>query len=70
MPIFKDTLMLRQYELHSDDRAMVCWLPVDRRVRIGARITLKDQPHTVWSVTAVYDAHPITDIMRGWNNNI
>jgi hypothetical protein len=65
--------MLKQYELlepESDSR-MVCWLPIDPRVKLFSTLTLKDIPGRVWTVTKIYDAvKSRDDIKRGWNNNI
>lgn len=62
--------MLRQYELQSDSHVMTCWLLINPKVRVGTRLSLKEFPDIIWTVTSMYSAHPVTDLMRGWNNNI
>ena len=59
----------KQVLLIHDNRHLTCWLPVDGRVKVGVRLTLKGMPE-IWKVVAIYtiiiDAPPD----MSWNNNI
>jgi hypothetical protein len=49
----------------------IVWLPVDKRVKPGKIITLKDDPlKTKWTVHEQMQILEVHEIKRGWNNNI
>lgn len=65
--------MLRQYELmnENDRSTVVAWLEHDSRVKRGSRLTLKENPGSIYRVMIVYNHFVESkDIKRGWNNNI
>lgn len=65
--------MLRQYELmnEQDHSTIMAWMEHDSRVKRGSRVTLKEQPDTIYRVMIAYDSFVESkDIKRGWNNNI
>lgn len=43
---------MRQFELREGTTSTVTWLPADRRLRTGARVSLKDSadPGRLWTV--------------------
>ncbi len=56
----------RQTHLISGSTHLVCWLPINRRVRPGTRLTLKKEPGT-WTVKEVYGTVlPRAALERGW----
>jgi len=57
---------MRQYELRdfNDDTRMVCWLDVDKRVKVGTRLTLKGIPKRDWIVMRVYKTERTADDMN------
>lgn len=61
--------LLRQFELRDDasDTRLVCWLPDDGRVVIGATLTLKETGDTIWRVAIRYGMTKAPDeIPRAW----
>ena len=58
-----------QTELIRHNMHLVCWLPVDARVRVGSVISL-DKEDGRWKVLKMYGRQDHTDIQRGWNNYI
>ena len=61
-------MKLVQTLLQNDNIEMVCWLPVDSRVRQGVFVTLQKVDGR-WKVIRQYQRVEHTDIKRGWNNN-
>lgn len=56
----------RQVGLISGSVRLVCWLPVDGRIRPGTRLSLKKEPGT-WTVEEVYGTVlPRAALERGW----
>lgn len=54
--------MYRQYDLKSEDLRLTCWLAVDPRLKVGARLKLHDttgHPHPArwWTITNVSQVH-------------
>jgi hypothetical protein len=63
---------LRQYELHdfNDSSRLICWLPIDRRIRVGTRLTLKEIPKRDWIVMRAYKTERTSsdmDFSRKWS---
>lgn len=42
------------FEVPDRDSELTCWLPVDSRVKVGAKLTLKELPGITWQVGVVY----------------
>ena len=62
-------MTLRQYELSSDGSELVCWLPIDARLKVGAKLTLKEIPGIIWLIDKVYEtemSHEALHFIRGW----
>ena len=61
---------LVQCLLKSDAKYTVGWL--EPKIKVGNQITLKDSsdPDRLWTVQSVSAPRSVTDIHRGWNNNI
>ncbi|WP_130331883.1 hypothetical protein [Micromonospora kangleipakensis] len=64
--------MMVQLQLVSDDRHLVAWVRDDRRVRVGAEVSLRDhaEPDRFWRVVAKGEPRPAGEINRGWHNDI
>jgi hypothetical protein len=45
---------------------MITWLPVDRRVKEGAVISLDKNPRDRWKVVEVFSPMDSQSIQRGW----
>lgn len=57
--------MLVQTRLQHQNNQMVAWLPVDSRVKVGSRISLKNEP-IIWEVKEQYSTAQSDDLQRGW----
>lgn len=62
---------LRQFELRdfNDDTRLVCWLEADKRLKVGARLTLKGVPRRDWIVMKAYKTERTAadiDFNRRW----
>lgn len=60
-----------QANLRSGTTVRTCWL--QQGVRVGNQVTLKnsEEPERLWDVTWVGSkAIELSDLNRGWNNNI
>jgi hypothetical protein len=67
--------MLVQCEFVSGASHTVGYVEDDRRLRVGAVVTLKDGPggdeRRRWTITRLSDVRvPRSFLKRGWNNNI
>ncbi|MBM0237729.1 hypothetical protein JNW88_12170 [Micromonospora sp. ATA32] len=64
--------MMVQLELVSDNRHLVAWVRDDRRVEVGAAISLRDhaEPGRLWRVTSKGQPRSAGEINRGWHNDI
>lgn len=67
-------MRMTQTVLASGQSRMVTWLPVDKRIRPGAVVSLDKSKLVDSSIrwTVLEQSEPIEsgDIKRGWNNNI
>lgn len=64
-------MMMTQVKLTRKDSAgiveNVCWLEADRRIKPGARLTLKDVDSGLWwDVAAVYETMDKKSIPQKW----
>lgn len=60
----------RQVQLLEEDErsVLICWLPVDRRVRKGVKLTLKEMPSRLWTVRWVgKEIRTETDLHKRWD---
>jgi hypothetical protein len=60
---------IRQFELidYNDNSRLVCWLPNDKRLKVGSRITLKEIPKRDWIVNRVYrTVKDYAELNRRW----
>ena len=58
--------MYRQVQLSQDNKILVCWIPVDKRIGIGTKITLKGLDGW-WVVDEMYAAtKPKDTINQDW----
>lgn len=64
---------MRQFKLATGSATLVTYLPEDRRLRVGTRLTLKDSddPRRWWTVIwrSVY-VRDRKSIRTDWDNNI
>lgn len=56
----------------NESRHMVCWVPQDKRLKVGNRVTLKsyEDPTFLWEIQFVSEPLKAHEINHGWNNNI
>jgi hypothetical protein len=59
-------MLMIQTDLQSGDVHLTSWLPQDKRVKLGSRISLDKDP-TVWTVMKQYEPIDSSQIQRGWN---
>lgn len=65
------TLKCEEPDKLGHHRQMTTWLDADKRIVVGANISLKDMDDVRWVITHVYgtqDKHTV-DSNRGWDNN-
>lgn len=61
---------MRQLDLRCGRTATTVWLEDDKRLKLGARISLKDDPR-IWDIVKRGDqTTEKSKIHRTWNNNI
>jgi hypothetical protein len=58
-------MILRQVYLKSGTTQLVCFVPDDKRLKVGTRLTLKDDD-TEWTVEAMYAEMRHHEINRVW----
>ena len=59
--------MYNQVRLQQGGMVLVCWIPVDKRVKHGVKLTLKDGPEGWWEVLEVYTTQkPVDQIRKTW----
>ncbi len=60
-------MTLIQTKLKQGTIEKVVWLPVDPRVKVGSKLTLKDEPdNDEWEVIEQFDRQDSENIQRGW----
>lgn len=59
---------MRQVSLRDGDSRTVTWLPDDKRLRVGTRVTLKDSedPSRLWTITGRSEPKDSSQIHRDW----
>lgn len=67
-----DDDFLVQCQLSSGNSRLVCNLPMDSRLKVGVKVTLKDSedPDQYWTVDHIGQPVRKHSIKRLWNNNI
>jgi hypothetical protein len=55
-----------QTELQCGDRHLVSFLPKDKRVKKGTRLSLKGND-AIWTITKQYPEIDSSQIQRGWD---
>ena len=58
-----------QTTLKQNNTFLKTWLPVDKRVKIGTIISLEGVEGK-WEVMEQFDRSELSNLRRGWNNNI
>ncbi len=54
----------------NHSRSMTTWLEQDKRIKQNVKLTLKDDPDTLWTVTEVFGTQELNEIdHHGWDNN-
>ena len=65
-----DDLMV-QCDLISNASRRTAWVPLQRGVKVGAVITLKDDdPQRPWVITRMSEPKPKSSLRTDWHNNI
>lgn len=66
-----DMRMLVQCELRHSNEIMVTWLDTNKSIKVGNKITLKDQGDgRLWLIESIGQPTPAKSIHREWSNNI
>jgi hypothetical protein len=59
---------LKRYDTY-EDTYLKTWLPMDKRVKEGTVISLEDVEGK-WQVVEQFGRDELSNLKRGWNNNI
>ena len=61
-----------QCVLRAGERTIVTWLSDDKPFKVGNLVTLKDhaQPDLKWEVIHKGNASDLSEIKRGWDNDL
>lgn len=62
-------LEMIQCKLQQGNSFMVTWVPKDKRIKVGTRLTL-EKVEGDWTVVSKSEPTAASNIKRGWNNNI
>lgn len=68
----QNTMLVYQVTLKSDNSILTAWM--DKKLRVGNKVTLKDEPLRWWTVAAVFNSMDRADIhdahdSKKWHDN-
>jgi hypothetical protein len=62
-------MKITQVELFDGNDRIVCWLPVDSKMKlkVGMRLTLQDTFEKVWTIGEIFSTMDHYEINRKWD---
>lgn len=63
-------MKMTQVKLKSDEGECITWLPTDKRIKRGVRLTLHKVDDRLFEVVDIYGSADSSQLRTDWNNNI